>query len=28
MAAKETDVERYCYEALREVAEKHPQILV
>ena len=27
MAAKETDVERHCYEALREVAERHPQML-
>ena len=27
MAAKETEVERHCNEALREVAEKHPQML-
>ncbi len=26
MGAKETDVERHCYEALRKVAEKHPQM--
>ena len=27
IAAKETDVERHCYEALWEVPEKHPQML-
>jgi hypothetical protein len=27
MGAKETDVERCCYDALREVAAKHPVIL-